>query len=87
MATPDNSSLIVANSVSNNLMFVDPESGQVQRWVENIEDPYQIGFSPDRKWLRYNRAAPRPPRYLSLRRPEEPDDARVASAARGHAEP
>jgi DNA-binding beta-propeller fold protein YncE len=51
MATPDNSSLIVANSVSNNLMFVDPRTGQVQRWVENIEDPYQIGFSPDRKWL------------------------------------
>ena len=51
MATPDNSSLIVANSVSNNLMFVDPKSGKVQRWVENIEDPYQIGFSPDRKWL------------------------------------
>ncbi|HEY3596220.1 MAG TPA: beta-propeller fold lactonase family protein [Paraburkholderia sp.] len=51
MATPDNSSLIVANSVSNNLLFVDPKSGKVQRWVENIEDPYQIGFSPDRKWL------------------------------------
>jgi YVTN family beta-propeller protein len=51
MATPDNSSLIVANSVSNNLMFVDPKTGKVQRWVENIEDPYQIGFSPDRKWL------------------------------------
>jgi YVTN family beta-propeller protein len=27
MATPDNSSLIVANSVSNNLMFVDPKTG------------------------------------------------------------
>ena len=51
MATPDNSSLIVANSVSNNLMFVDPKTGKVQRWVENIEDPYQIGFSPDRKWV------------------------------------
>ncbi|CAB3766224.1 YVTN family beta-propeller repeat protein [Paraburkholderia solisilvae] len=51
MATPDNASLIVANSVSNNLLFVDPKSGKVQRWVEGIEDPYQIGFSPDRKWL------------------------------------
>ena len=51
MPTPDNSSLIVANSVSNNLMFVDPKTGKPQRWVENIEDPYQIGFSPDRKWL------------------------------------
>ncbi|WP_109482141.1 beta-propeller fold lactonase family protein [Paraburkholderia sp. C35] len=51
MPTPDNSSLIVANSVSNNLMFVDPKTGKPQRWVEGIEDPYQIGFSPDRKWL------------------------------------
>ena len=51
MATPDNGSLIVANSVSNNLMLVDPKSGKVQRWVENIEDPYQIGFSPDKKWV------------------------------------
>lgn len=51
MATPDNSSLIVANSVSNNLLFVDPKTGKPQRWLENIEDPYQLGFSPDRKWL------------------------------------
>src|SRR5258707_11652992 len=51
MATPDNSSLIVANSVSNNLMFVDPKTGKPQRWVENIEDPYQVGFSPDKKWF------------------------------------
>jgi YVTN family beta-propeller protein len=51
MATPDNSSLIVANSVSNNLMFVDPKTGKPQRWVQGIEDPYQVGFSPDRKWF------------------------------------
>src|ERR1700709_2908619 len=51
MATPDNSSLIVANSVSNNLMFVHTKTGKPQRWVENIEDPYQVGFSPDKKWF------------------------------------
>jgi DNA-binding beta-propeller fold protein YncE len=51
MATPDNKSLIVANSVSNNLVFLDPKSGRIQRWVENIEDPYQIGFSLDHKWF------------------------------------
>ena len=51
MATPDNSSLIVANSVSNNLTFLDPKTGEIQRWIENIEDPYQIGFSPDKKWF------------------------------------
>lgn len=49
--TPDNASLIVANSVSNSLMFVDPRTGKPQRWLENIEDPYQLGFSPDRKWF------------------------------------
>jgi len=51
MATPDKSSLIVANSVSNNLVYLDPKTGKVQRWVEGIEDPYQIGFSPDKKWF------------------------------------
>lgn len=51
MAMPDNSSLIVANSVSNNLMLVDPKSGKPKKWIENIEDPYQLGFSPDRKWF------------------------------------
>jgi DNA-binding beta-propeller fold protein YncE len=51
MATPDNKSLIVANSVSNNLVYLDPKTGRIQRWVENIEDPYQIGFSLDRKWF------------------------------------
>ena len=34
MATPDNSSLIVANSVSNSLMFLDPKTGKLQRTVE-----------------------------------------------------
>ncbi|MDR5855746.1 cytochrome D1 domain-containing protein [Caballeronia sp. LZ062] len=51
MATPDNRSLIVANSVANNLVLLDPENGKVQRWIPNIEDPYQLGFSNDRKWF------------------------------------
>jgi len=51
MATPDNQSLIVANSVGNNLVFLDPKTGKVQRWLEGIEDPYQLGFSNDRKWF------------------------------------
>jgi len=60
MITPDGRSLLVANSVSNSLMFLDPQTGKVQRQVEDIEDPYQLGFSPDRKWfvtaaLRMNR--------------------------------
>ncbi|KGD41059.1 YVTN family beta-propeller repeat protein [Burkholderia pseudomallei] len=51
MATPDNASLIVANSVSNSLMFLDPKTGKPQRTLEGIDDPYQLGFSPDRKWF------------------------------------
>jgi YVTN family beta-propeller protein len=51
MATPDNKSLIVASSVGNELIFLDPRTGQPQRTLKNILDPYQIGFSPDQKWL------------------------------------
>ncbi|MFA9215759.1 MAG: YncE family protein [Sphingomonadaceae bacterium] len=51
MATPDNKSLIVASSVGNELIFLDPKTGQVQRKIKDILDPYQIGFSPDQKWF------------------------------------
>ena len=51
MATPDNKSLIVASSVGNELIFLDPKSGQIQRTLKDILDPYQIGFSPDQKWF------------------------------------
>ncbi|WP_206951852.1 YVTN family beta-propeller repeat protein [Trinickia acidisoli] len=51
MLTPDGRSLIVADSVSNDLMFVDPKTGALQKRLENIEDPYQLGFSPDGKWF------------------------------------
>ncbi|PYE22245.1 YVTN family beta-propeller protein [Paraburkholderia silvatlantica] len=51
MITPDGKSLIVADSVSNDLLFLDPHTGQIQRRLEGIEDPYQLGFSPDRKWF------------------------------------
>jgi YVTN family beta-propeller protein len=51
MATPDGKSLIVANATSNDLMFLDPKTGEVKRRVHDIPDPYQIGYSPDRKWF------------------------------------
>ena len=51
MATPDNKSLIVASSVGNELIFLDPKTGQVQRTIKDVLDPYQIGFSPDQKWF------------------------------------
>jgi len=51
MATPDNKSLIVASAVGNELIFLDPKSGQIQSRLKDIVDPYQIGFSPDQKWF------------------------------------
>ncbi|MDB5774537.1 MAG: hypothetical protein JWP38_670 [Herbaspirillum sp.] len=51
MATPDNKSLIIANATGNQLTFLDPRSGQIQRQMRDVIDPYQIGFSPDQKWF------------------------------------
>lgn len=58
--TPDGKSLIVANAASDDLHFLDPLSGQIQKRIRSISDPYQIGYSPDNKWfvsnaLRLNR--------------------------------
>lgn len=60
METPDGKSLIVASSVGNELLFLEPRNGQIQQRVKDVLDPYQIGFSPDQKWfvatcLRLNR--------------------------------
>ena len=51
MATPDDQFLIVANAASNDLVFLDPKTGEIKRRLDNISDPYQIGFSPDKKWF------------------------------------
>jgi YVTN family beta-propeller protein len=51
MATPDNKSLIVASAVGNELIFLDPVTGQIQRKLKDVLDPYQIGFSPNQKWF------------------------------------
>jgi YVTN family beta-propeller protein len=51
MATPDDQYLIVAESVSNDLLFLDPKSGAIKRRLDNVSDPYQIGFSPDKKFF------------------------------------
>ncbi len=51
MATPDSKSVIVASSVGNELIFLDPLTGKVQRTIKDVLDPYQIGFSPDQKWF------------------------------------
>jgi YVTN family beta-propeller protein len=54
MQTPGGAELIVASSAGNELLFLDPVTGEVKRRLPNIADPYQIGFSPDRKWFVVN---------------------------------
>jgi YVTN family beta-propeller protein len=43
--------LVVANAASNDLVFLNPLSGEVKRRVARISDPYQLGYSPDGKWF------------------------------------
>ena len=49
--TPDETSLIVANSAGDSLTFLNPRTAEVQRVVYGIIDPYQLRFSPDMKWF------------------------------------
>ena len=49
--TPDQKSVIVANSAGDSLTFFNPRTGEIQRTVYGIIDPYQLQFSPDMKWF------------------------------------
>ena len=49
--TADGKQLIVANAASNDLHYLDPSSGKIIKRVRNIDDPYQLAFSPDQKWF------------------------------------
>jgi YVTN family beta-propeller protein len=49
--SPDESSLIVANSAGDSLTFLNPRTAEVQRVVYGIIDPYHLRFSPDMKWF------------------------------------
>jgi YVTN family beta-propeller protein len=49
--TPDGQSVIVANAEGNSLTFLNPRTGEVQRTLRDIADPYHLRFSPDMKWL------------------------------------
>ncbi|MFN7835089.1 MAG: YncE family protein [Burkholderiaceae bacterium] len=51
IATPDNKSLWVANAAGNDLVVLDPVTGEIRKRIGNIDDPYQVGFSPDQKWF------------------------------------
>jgi DNA-binding beta-propeller fold protein YncE len=51
--TPDGKSLLVGDTVGNELLFLDPATGTVQRRMP-CADPYQLGFSPDGRLLVVN---------------------------------
>ncbi|HJQ59884.1 MAG TPA: cytochrome D1 domain-containing protein [Vineibacter sp.] len=51
MLTPDGKELVVGSTVTNELTFLDPVSGELRRRIRDILDPYQLGFSPDGKWF------------------------------------
>lgn len=49
--TPDQQSVIVANSAGDSLTFLNPRTAEVQRVVYGIIDPYHLQFSHDMKWF------------------------------------
>lgn len=51
--TPDHRFLVVGDTVANEMVFLDPVTGDVKRRV-TVSDPYQFGYSPDGKWLVVN---------------------------------
>jgi YVTN family beta-propeller protein len=48
--TPDGSELVIADSGGNELIFVEPSTGEVKR-RERISNPYHLDYSPDGKYL------------------------------------
>lgn len=50
VVTPDGSQLVIGDSGGNELIFLDPASGQVLR-RERISNPYHLEYSPDGRYL------------------------------------
>nr|WP_294549023.1 YncE family protein [uncultured Rhodopila sp.] len=51
--SPDGKSLLVGDTAGNQIMFIDPNTGEVQKRLP-VADPYQLLFSPDAKFLVVN---------------------------------
>jgi len=49
--TPDGKTLIVGNAASNDLHLLDPLTATMGARIRNIDDPYQLAFSPDQRWF------------------------------------
>ncbi len=48
--TPDGATLVVGDSGANELIFLDPATGEVRR-RERVSNPYHLEYSPDGKYL------------------------------------
>jgi YVTN family beta-propeller protein len=53
MLSPDGKSLLVGDTAGNEMLFLDPSTGDLQKRMP-MADPYQFGFSPDGKVLVVN---------------------------------
>jgi len=51
--SPDGKSLLVGDTVGNEMLFLDPATAALQRRVA-MADPYQLGFSPNGRFLVVN---------------------------------
>ena len=51
--SPDGKSLLVGDTAGNEMLFLDPANGALQRRIP-LADPYQLGFSPNGKFLTVN---------------------------------
>ena len=43
--------MLIASTVTNELVALDTKTGERKRTIRDIVDPYQLGFSPDGKWF------------------------------------
>lgn len=49
--TPDGKEVLLASTMTNELVVLDARTLERRRVVKDIIDPYQLGFSPDGKWF------------------------------------
>lgn len=49
--TPDGKEVLLASTVTNDLVALDTRTGEQRRVIRDIVDAYQLGFSPDGKWF------------------------------------
>lgn len=54
MMTPDQRTLLIANAAGNDVVLMNPVSGELTGRIPNIIDPYQVGYSPNHKWFLAN---------------------------------